>query len=176
LLETVMAQVDIPTIMITLPGMAAGLVPIAWIEARTYARELGLPREAAWRTSFAANTLTTLLVLPVVWACLFGLQIVTTHGEPLNLGTVWGRVGAVVLQAGWLQPYEPGADWLAPLATIISLAISFLLSVWLECWIVAVRHAELDRSSVGRAVLKANGLSYGLLVAISVAWAAGTMA
>lgn len=87
-----------------------------------------------------------------------------------GLATPATRLAAVTLQAAWLIPYEPHLHWMVPAASVVLLVPSFIVSIWLERWVLRRRWPERDRPTVNRTVWIANIASYALLFVAGSVW------
>src|SRR5437879_349487 len=99
------ADVGLPMIAVYLPPAWLALIPIILIEARIGAKMLDVARGRLLIASAVANSVSTLLGLPLAWLALATIEGVF-FGTARGLDTSIHRVYAVTIQAPWLIPYE----------------------------------------------------------------------
>jgi hypothetical protein len=117
------------------------LAPVVALEALVARWVIGCPWRAAWKVSFIANLVTTVVGLPIVWALMFLLELwASTATAGLDPDSAWHLVAAVFMFA-WLSPALEGALWWIPLAGAVLSVPLFFASVWIE---VGVGRALLD--------------------------------
>ena len=181
------ADAGVPMIFLTFPAMVVLLLPIIALEAWIYRRLLPIDMKTAAKSSSIANIASTIVGIPIAWGATllfeFGLfWAITKFPGSDQLMNNWGRsplmrVVGTILASAWLGPDEKHLYWMIPLAVIVLMVPSFLISVWIEARIVDhiidLPEAKSDNAlsnPVRVAVWKANVVSYGLLIAGSTAW------
>ena len=100
------------------------------------------------------------------------VSILTTGGTSHGFDTPWHAFQSVVLQSPWLVPYGDQLVWLIPAATMILLVPYFLVSVFVERWLMRRQLPNVESSRVTRAVWLANAVSYGGLAVLTAFWLA----
>ncbi len=180
------ADAGVPMIFLTLPSMAALLLPIVLVEAWLFRRWLGLDVWTAIKSSGLANVASTAIGVPGAWGVMFLLEV---FGLPAVLKLPFLRrlaegwhspIAAVVgtfLSAAWLMPDGKNLYWMIPVASFALLIPTYFLSVWVEGFVVD--HlvslpdgdpSNLNRRRVRRAVRDANLVTYGLLATGIIGW------
>ena len=180
-----LVDMGIPMIFFTLPAMGILLVPIILLEAWLCHTMLGLKFWTSLKANAVSNLASALLGLPVAWFIMLGLEYVTFAALADNpmvhhlvvAESPIARVIGTILSSAWLGPDEKNLYWMIPLASIILLIPTFLVSVIIERWIVArlvalpeESEGNLRSSRVGKAVQNANLVSYGLLLVGTSVW------
>lgn len=157
------ANIGVPMLLVTLPGMLIALVPIIAVESYVISKQLSLALGRAVKTCSIANLASTLVGIPVAWFVLVVIQIATGGGSAHGIDTPLEKFLAVTWQAPWLIPYEPELYWMIPAATL-TLLVPFFFASWFIEYRVSKRFLkENDASLVNKAVRDANLLSYALL-------------
>jgi len=161
------ADAGVPMLALVWPASWVLFVPVVALEA-WFARKIpGMPFKRCALASAAANAVSTLVGIPLVWVLLlvadFGLGGSSAHGTD----TLWLRMYAVTVQAPWLIPYESELTWMVPAAAIVLLVPFFFASVFIER-AVFLRFCESQSDLVRRWSWRANLASYGLLLAVLV--------
>jgi len=166
------ANIGVPMILLTLPGMVLTLVPVVLLEMAVLARRLELPAGKAFRVSAWANVATTFVGVPVTWILLYLLEMLTGGGHAYGIETPLQKFLAVTWQAPWLIPYEMEGNlkWMVPTAAMWLLVPSFFTSWWLEARVARRLLKDADRGRVRAAMLRANILSYSFLEILAVVW------
>lgn len=167
-----LANIGVPMILLTLPGMVLTLVPVVLLEMWVLARRLELPAGKAFRVSAWANLATTFVGVPVTWILLYLLEMLTGGGRAYGIETPLQKFLAVTWQAPWLIPYEMDGnlEWMVPTAAMWLLVPSFFTSWWLEARVARRLLKDADRGRVKAAMLRANILSYSFLEILAVVW------
>jgi hypothetical protein len=154
-------------------------IPIVAIEAWIAWRLVGLTVRRSVLASAAANAVSTLVGIPLVWGLLVLIELfaVPKGGQALGIDSFWHRVYAVTVQAAWLIPYESELHWMVPLAAIVLLVPFFFASVFLERMVFR-RFCRSSPELARRWSWVANGVSYcfmlsGLVVVLIVALVRG---
>jgi hypothetical protein len=167
----VVANAGMPMLALHMPALILGLVPIVAVEALILARGFAVPwLRTLWPTG-AANLASTFVGVPVAWGALLVLELMTAGAADYGFATPLARFRSIVLQAPWLLPHrgaEP--DWLLPAANLVLLPFYLVASVLVERWVLRRFYRGVPVQRVNRAVWLANGVSYALLLALSVAW------
>jgi hypothetical protein len=176
------ADVGIPMLTVTWPGMLLALAPVVLIEAWIVRSRLRLETRESLRVVFLANLASTIIGIPVAWLVLVFLEMVATGGgTAMGLDTPWRRFLAVTIQAPWLIPYKSDLYWMVPAATLALLPAYFLASWGIEYKamqfllrrrVVAVfdEPPQMPDKTVRRSAFYANAASYALLAAVTIAW------
>ncbi len=157
------ADIGIPMIFITFPSMLVALVPIILVEAAVYKKSFEIAYKNALMPSFASNLVSTIVGVPLAWALLLSIELLTTQGRSLGIATLLDKIIAVIVQAGWLVPYEEELYWMIPIAAIVGFIPAFFISVFIEYHIVKIFFKSFDRTKIKRAVWKANIITYIIL-------------
>lgn len=150
--------------------MGLALIPIVFIESLFVCRIPSLKFAEAFKGLAIANIASTILGIPIAWALMLGLELVTTGGFAHGMKTPLAMLAAVTLQAAWLIPYEEHLYWMLPAAVTTLLIPSFVISVFIERLCLILRWKHLERRLVSREVVRANVYSYLLLLVLSCAW------
>ena len=181
-----LADAGVPMIFLTFPAMLALLIPIIFIEAWLCRKWLGLTFWAAIKSNAAANVVSTLIGVPFAWGAAllfeffaFGtiMRIPAISRAADKWNSPLARVVGTVLAPAWLGPDEKNLYWMVPLATIVLLVPTFVLSVWIETFVVDHMlnmpegdSSNLTSSRIRMAVRNANLVSYGLLTFATTSW------
>ena len=115
------------------------------------------------------NIVSTLFGVPATWLVLVGIQIVTGGGAAYGIETPFQKFIAITWQAPWLIPYHAELYWMVPAARLVLLIPFFFGSWFIEYFIAKKMLKEIKRTSLKRAILLANLVSYGLL-AVAALW------
>lgn len=164
------ADIGLPMIAVTFPAMLVALVPVIWIEAHYGLRRLGLPYRQALGVSAAANAVSTVIGIPIIWGVLAMLQTISGGDTAYGLRTFSAKLLAVTWQAPWLMPYQDDLRWMVPAAALCLLVPFFFASVSIEYQVARRMLSTTARDRVRAAVWRANLLSYVLLVVLAIAW------
>lgn len=159
------ANAGVPMLAIELPVMAIALVPIVLLEAAIYARLLHSPWESALRGSWWANAASTFIGIPIAWFILVLIQILIGGGRTWGMESPLDRIAAVTLQSAWLIPYEKDLNWMIPAAATVLLVPFFLVSIFVERFVLQRYWPESNHARLTRNVSIANMASYLLLAA-----------
>jgi len=157
-------------LFLTLPAMLIALVPIIVVEAVVIGRLLGSNAVSRAKSVAISNVASTLVGLPLTWAALVALQLVSGGGSSYGITTPTQKFLAVTWQAPWLIPYESDLYWMLPAASLVLLVPFFFTSYFVEAPIVTRLERAYSRAHVRSAVLRANLCSYLLLAAITLVW------
>ncbi|OGF44915.1 MAG: hypothetical protein A2452_03650 [Candidatus Firestonebacteria bacterium RIFOXYC2_FULL_39_67] len=160
------ADVGVPMIFLTLPAMIIALIPIIIIEAFIFTKMLKVDFKTAYLPSTVANAVSTIIGIPLSWALMLAFEILFDGGKAYGLLTIGKKVIAVTLQSAWLVPYEGDLWWMAPIAAAVGLIPSYFISVFIENWIVKTYFKDKDKKDIKKAVIKANLVTYGILLLV----------
>lgn len=175
-----LADMGIPMIIITLPGMLILLLPVIVVEAVVISRRLSLPINKVFKATAAANASSTIVGVPVTWGLLFlfeGLVMLGLSQIPditnLNWNSPLAEVVGTILSAPWIGPSEESASWAIPLAILVLLIPFFFASVLIERRVMKrflppttaaePQPGEISSRLLEIAVRDANLVSYGFL-------------
>lgn len=164
------ANAGIPMIAIMYPGMGILLVPVIVLEALVLRRLLRTPVRQTWVMVTVSNLASTGVGVPLTWAALVGIQIVTGGGgsSPVLAIPFLGRLLGVTWQAPWMMPWGADEQWMIPLASL-ALLVPFFFASWLIEYVVSVMFLrDMDAGRLKRAVLVANLVSYALLASVAL--------
>lgn len=164
------ANIGVPMLMLTLPGMFFALIPIIGLESYMIGRYLNLEFSRSLRTAAFANVISTMAGMPVTWFVLVLLQMVTGGGYAYGVDTALKKFLAVTWQAPWLIPYEQELYWMIPAAAITLLVPFFFASWFIEYQTARQMLKDLPASLVQKAVMYANVTSYVLLGLVILVW------
>lgn len=155
------ADMGFPMIVVVLPASWVLLIPVIIVEAVIDQRLLVVGwRRALWVSS-AANALSTLVGIPVVWGALFLVEMLfSLVPTPSNGPHIVGIFG-FAFGAPWLGS-EP--HYWEVTAAAMALCIPFLFaSVWVERWVTRRMLPQAPNKDITRCVWIGNLLSYGIL-------------
>lgn len=177
------ADARVPMIFLTFPAMLALLIPIIFLEAWLCRRWLGLDTWTAIKSNALANVASTLIGVPAAWCVMLsvemfvGVSIIQLPGVERIWNSLVARVVSALLFSAWLGPDEKNLYWMIPVAVLGLLIPTYLLSVWIESFIIdhMVSMPDEDPSNltsfrVRQVVRHANLASYALLAGGAVAW------
>jgi hypothetical protein len=167
---SILANIGIPMIFPQFVLMVLAFGPVVLLESALLRRPLSLSRLSALKGAAVANLWTTLLGVPLAWLVMLIIGIVSTGGYALGLDSPAKALVAVTLQAAWLIPYEEHLFWMIPAAATVLLIPCFVISVFIERWVLQRRWKATDSTLVRSAVLRANIWSYMLLLAAGSIW------
>ena len=158
-------------LMVTLPLLLVVLTPIVLVEAFVFARRLHLAYGLSLKAMAAANSISTLLGVPIAWGFVWaGLSVANaagTHSPPI----------AALLRVifSW-DPDDAHTAWILPVATLV-LMVPFFCASWIlefhvACWFFpkSPQDYSTTRGDIRRAVMYANAASYAGLVILGDAW------
>lgn len=169
------ADIGVPMVFITVPGMVLALIPIVVVETFVMVRMLRTKLSATTGWVVTANLVSTLVGIPLTWGALLGLQILSKGTYAYGLGSPLQRFLAVTWQAPWLIPYENDICWMMPVASLVLLVPFFFASAWVENKVISWFKRTPPKDQVKAAVWKANMASYALLALINVGWLAWSL-
>lgn len=171
--EVVYANTGIPTIAIYYPYFLALFIPIVLIEAFIIARRLTQPFIKALVFVGAGNALSTLAGIPIAWAGLVVIQLITGGGGALDTDTTLDKLFVVIRQAPWMLEYQGTPTTLYNVAAFIMLVPSFIASYWVEVFTYCGLRQMPKSKLIGNAFLVANLVSYALLISVMLAFIGG---
>ena len=157
------ANAGLPMLMVTLPAMLVGLIPIAIVETVVLVSRLRSSVAKTATLTAAANVATTLVGIPATWTLLALLQLVTGGGAAYGIDTPLQKMLAVTWQAPWLIPHEADLGWMIPAAMLVLLVPFFFASWAIEAAIVSLGFRPFWNRPVRAAVWRANVVSSALL-------------
>lgn len=162
---TVLANIGVPMIFGQVILMALALVPIVVVETFLIAKDLKLPFKAAIKNVLAANIWTTFVGVPLAWAVVLVLEMLTQSVSDLTNPSPMEMLHAITLGSAWLVPYQSHLYWMIPAAASFLLFPSFIASVFIETRVLRGKWNTFDPGQIKRAVLRANVWSYlGLFI------------
>ena len=166
--QDAMADVGIPMIVFTLPGMVMVLIPVIFLEMLVMKPRLSVSTKTALKVSSVANIVTTIVGIPFTWLVLVIIQFWTGGGGNAVPKTPIDAVFAVTLHAAWRGEGPP--YWVIPAAAMWLLVPSFFVSWWLEYKVAARMLPDAGRQQLKSAMFRANLLSYYFLEMIALGW------
>ena len=175
--QPLLADIGVPMIFVQWPLMFCALIPVIAIEAEVTRRQLALPTRKALTGAARANFQSTLIGVPLAWAIMFGVELVTVL--PISLAAEkyhWNTQSPLfdlffVLSMAWAPPSPRGMPpWPIALAAALLLIPTFFLSVRIERRSYRKSWPELETAAVDRSVWYANLASYTLLFLAACAW------
>ena len=155
-----LGNAGLPMIFVELPVLVVALVPVVGLEAALLRRSLAIPWRQAIRDVFGANLLSTFVGVPLAWAAQVAGQLALGGGVAWDLSTPLDRLAAVIVQSGWLIPYENELHWMVPAAALWLLLPCLLVSIAVEQWWLRRCWSGLPVRRILRAVVLANCVSY----------------
>lgn len=163
----VFANTGLPMVAVYLPPAWLGLIPIIAIEAALGVWRFGVPPRRAFLAQAVANCLSTLVGLPLAWMVL-ALMELFLFGTALGLDSPLRRLYAVTVQSPWLIPYERDLWWMIPASAIVLTVPFYAMSVLVEYRVVRRLVRDLPQPLVRSWVVRANVVSYALLLVVLV--------
>ena len=182
------ANVGLPMIALTLPGMLMALIPVIFIEANVYSQKLSIPYSKSLKLASISNLLSTLIGMPVTWGILLipwfafgGIYYVFDQLLGIDLNSLFnidsapfrvaGTILSITLGAAWLSPIVEKNLWMLPSATLF-LLIPFFYASWLiEYKMIKRLLTSHDSKLIKTAVLRANVITYIFLaLAVLALW------
>ena len=160
------ADSGVPMIFVTLPGMVIAIIPVIILETIVNRRIMKLSIGRTIGVTVVANLVSTFVGIPLTWLALAVLQIFSGGGRAYGLKTLSQKFLAVTWQAPWLIPYGDDLRWMVPAAMLALLIPFFLVSYFVEYYVIRRLLRQWDHLLVGEAVWNANLLSYGLLALV----------
>jgi len=163
------ADAGLPMIVWVWPAMIVAMIPIIAIETIIFKHALNAPYvKTTWAVS-VANVVSTMVGYPLSWFLLLGVQILTPGGSSgFGTATLWERIASVTAGAAWLAPHESELYWMVPVAAMVGLIPAFLISVYLEAFLVGLFFVCERGRTIIRISSNANLVTYLLLEGILV--------
>lgn len=159
------ANAGVPMLFLAMPAFVISLVPIIAIETIYVKKGLKLSFGKALKTVSVSNVVSTVVGIPLTWALLFLVQIVTGGGGAYGVDTTIGKILAVTWQAPWLIPYPEDLNWMVPTAGLVLLVPFFFASWWSEYLVSRKMLKTLPTQLIKAKVCNANLITYSLLAA-----------
>ncbi|MCK5384393.1 MAG: hypothetical protein KAJ29_02370 [Alphaproteobacteria bacterium] len=167
---TAWAGTGVPMILVAMPAMIIGLIPIIIIEGFILEKRLPISKKKALISSGVSNLVSTLIGVPLTWGFLFIIEYILM--EPVNLDhylfymlpTPIYKIVITVIFAPWLIPYENDLDWMIPTAMIVLMFPFFFASWKIETYVTTKMNKNLNYKKVNPTCFTANAITYFLLV------------
>src|SRR5919201_3109334 len=150
IIPSMLADIGLPMVALYLPVAWLAFVPIILIESAYGSLRYQLPFRRAAFAQAAANSLSTLIGIPITWLVFVLLQVFTV---PTGTGPAW------------LLPDTSSATVAA--ALIVLTVVFYVMSILTEGFVVARFFREERRKMIWRWVIQANAISYVLLLALA---------
>ena len=150
--------------------MVVALIPIILIEVTVSRWIVSLRTRKLVGGVVAANLGSTFVGLPIAWILMVGLNLITTGSKTQGFDTPLATFKSVVLQAAWLVPYEDQLYWLVPAATLVLLIPYFLVSVYIERFVLVRVWKDESHKRVSKVSWSSNGVTYLGLLVVTVVW------
>ncbi len=159
------ADAGLPILYLVWPPLLLSLIPVIFVEAWVLKKYLCISYRTTFMLSAAANCVSTLVGIPLVWFILLGIQIFLGENMAWDALDTWpGKFIAGVLQSAWVVPYTKDFYGLIPTAMITVFFIFFWASWFIETLIIrALIQPELKCFPIRKAVFWAQVASYTLL-------------
>jgi len=167
------ADAGVPLLPFAYPVILLFLIPVIAIEMIYLRARL----KTGWRVTLLAtakaNVVTMLIGYPLAWLLFLALELVLWGGlaiTGLSSRLHWApghgiaEMIIVATSAAWMGPV--GERWAIPLAFVILLIPSFILSGFLESWLLERRGWLQCTAPSARYVWQANALSYVFLAIV----------
>lgn len=170
------ANVALPFVFVTVPGMVLALLPVVIVEAYVIKKQLHVPYESARSVSISANLCTTFLGVPLTWVVAVIAEIICgyyvgcfSHSSPIGKVLGFMVLGSVIL----LDPTKGNDDFLfVALQSAWILVPCFFASWWIEYLVAAKKLKDIPKKQVKTAIMWANLYSYGALEVVFLTWTA----
>ncbi len=162
-------NVGIPVIAITYPGFAVLLLPIIITEYFIIKSIINTEKKTIIVSTVVSNSVSTLIGVPLAWAVLLILEIVTTSTSAIQSEGLMYFVGSIALQSAWMQSLNDNY-WMLPASVIINLIPAYFLSKYSEYIITKKMIKTVEKDQIKKAVFKANNITYVSLFAIAVGY------
>jgi hypothetical protein len=169
-MTSLLADVGLPMIFFQFPALLLALGPIIFIESHVASRILHTTTRQASSGIGLANCVSTFVGIPLAWAAMFVLELITTGGSGYGFATPGDAFRSTILQAAWLGSYENQLNWLIPTATLVLLVPYFFASVFVERLVLVRVWKTQPADKVRTANWRANLASYALLAIVTVIW------
>ena len=167
-----LADAGLPMIFVTFPLMVCALIPVILVEVWVARPKLGATyRKSAWAVG-VANVVSTIIGVPLAWAAVLGIELLTGKLSDRLLGHAAGPVVAVtemILGPAWIGPTDNNHDWIIPVAAMMLLVPTFFVS-WVIEAIIVNNMIDEEWPAVRKAMWRANLVSYALLFVGGSAW------
>lgn len=165
------ADMGVPMLFVTFPAMCAALIPIIFLEAWVMAKRTEVGFKKSLETSGVANVASTILGIPLTWALLVVIQMLTLGGRGYGgIDTILGKFIAVTWQAPWLIPYEDNLYWMIPTASLVLLVPFFFASWLVEYWVARWMNKSIEPRIMKKVEFKMNLYSYLMLAGFNLIW------
>ena len=171
------ANVGVPMIFITFPGMLLALLPIIAIESKVLGPIFRLEKIRIVKFTAISNSVSTILGIPLAWfvhtLLLIGFGYTFSVLLPdINLfsGSYIPLALSVTLGAAWLAPLENHIYWMVPAASLFLLIPYFFASWYIEYRVYLRLIKTVEKSLCRSATLRANLVSYSFLAIVAVIW------
>lgn len=170
---TAHADAGIPMLPFAYPVILALLLPVIAIEAAYIRLKLGTEWKNTISATAKANLVTMLLGFPLAWfiflifEMIFWLILVRSGVQAHIHWPLGSRVTdllVVITSAAWMGPMEE--KWAVPVAFVVLLIPSFVLSGWVESRLLEKRKWLKHEAPSTRTVWQANVLSYIFLALV----------
>jgi hypothetical protein len=161
------ANMGVPIIGVTLPGMVIALLPIIAVETYVLIERLGLSLWKSVELASVGNLASTIIGLPVTWLILALLLSTATGGVARDISTARGKFLTVTLDAPWIAPYETkDMHWMVP-AACLTMLVPFFFASWLIEYEVGLWFVDRGKASgLSDAVLIGNLITYGIIAGL----------
>lgn len=162
------ANIGIPMIAVIMPASWILLIPVIFIESAVAESVLGYKYWRAIKPVAVANAVSTIIGIPITWGLLVLVQMFSGGGGSEGLNTFALRIYAVTVQSPWLIPYASNElEWMLPAAGITLCIPFFFASVFCE-YLVMNKLISANPTAIKHWAWLANGISYGMIVAILI--------
>jgi hypothetical protein len=162
------ADAGIPIIMISYPFVLLGLVPVIFIEGFVLHKLLNFELKRSLKLAAISNSISTIAGFPLMWTLLFGIQIID-GGASCGPGfdTAWKTLATILLESAWICPWEQQAWFLIPVVFCVELFCAFIVSVYIERFILMKVIKDKTKQEITDANQSANIWSYLFLIALT---------
>lgn len=156
-----LSNIGIPMIFISWPLMIVGLIPVIVIEWLVACRLFkSMSQVRLLQLVALANLITTLIGIPITWAMLVTIQLLTDGGGYLPIQTPFEQFVMILRQSAWILPYREELIWMIPSAQLVLLVPFLLTSYWIEKRIILNYATEANSQALARAILWATPAAY----------------
>jgi hypothetical protein len=171
------ANVGVPMIFITFPGMLLALLPVIAIESKVIHPIFRLAKIQIIKYTAISNSISTVLGIPLAWiahtALLIGFGYTFSVLLPdinLSADSYIPLALSVTLGAAWLAPFEKNLSWMVPAASLFLLIPYFFASWYVEYRVFTRLIKTAEKDLCRSATLRANLVSYSFLAIVAVVW------